>query len=110
MPKTVMALLYSYLVSKNQITLPSVDNEMLTDDSEEIEETFQLIINVLAKEKEMIKSVKNFCIESLVEKRKKLARNEEEKKYHEINQKIKIKAQVKKLKNISKDLLKNCKK
>ena len=99
-----MALIYSYLVSKNQIKLASVDDEMLTDDSEEVEETFQLIIHVLAKEKEMIKSVKNSCIESLIEKRKKLARNEEEKKDHEINQKRKIKAQKNKIKNISKNL------
>ena len=53
-----MALIYSYLVSKNQIKLATVDDEMLTDDSEEVEETFQLIIQVLAKEKEMIKAVK----------------------------------------------------
>ena len=99
-----MALIYSYLVSKNQIKLASVDDEMLTDDSEEVEETFQLIIQVLAKEKEMIKAVKNNSIEYLTEKRKKLAQNEEEKKDHENNQKIKIKAQIKKIKNISKNL------
>ena len=83
-------MIYAYLLQNKHIPLPKPDDPLVTDDSQEIEHIYSCIIRVVEKEKEMLKTLINMSIEELIEKRKKITREEKEKKQHEKNQKIKI--------------------
>lgn len=83
-------MIYAYLLQNKHIPLPKADDQLVTDDCQEIEDIYSRIISIVEKEKGMLKTLINMSIEELIEKRKKITREEKEKKQHEKNQKIKI--------------------
>ena len=76
-------MLYVYLLQNKRIHLPKSDDLLVTDNCEEIEDIYSHIVKVVEKEKGMLKTLINMSIEELIEKKTKIAREEEDKKQHE---------------------------
>ena len=103
-------MIYVYLLQNKHIPLPKADDKLLADDryyivfiiiiillllflyifSQELEDIYSQIISIMEKEKPMLKSLINTSIEELIGKEQKIIHEEEKKKQHANEQKIKI--------------------
>ena len=85
-----MALMYSYLIAKRKIDLPTSSDSLMSEDSEVIEQVLHEMCELLKKEKMFIRDVFNTGIEFIREKEEAMRNQQEEKKLLEAEQAKKI--------------------
>lgn len=90
-PKTVVSLLYAYLIATKKVNLPVKGDNMLCDDSTEITETLNLMFEIINNEKSFMKDVTNATIIDLKQKDAIKIQEHKEKLDININQRKKLK-------------------